>query len=286
MDVPFRIATQEERAWYERSLYPLQDRLLAIAGGYEELALAGGTALAREYVGHRYSDDLDLFTQSDRVDTLAAAVLGRAEREGLGVEVERRGTTFVRATVIDGATRLQVDFANDFRIVLPAHPSADLKVRVYSLRDLASNKISAFEDRAEAKDVIDLYFLTKSVGWSQIFADAERKRVPPAYDALEHILAQPVTGIALLVSELIEADYNRFVATLRAALTEEVKKKVAVATREIGTIVCNLLWDTPGEARTINTHTLPVLRRRVSQLALPERIALSAELSSFEKAAQ
>jgi len=31
---------------------------------------------------------------------------------------------------------------------------------------------------------------------------------------------------------------------------------------------------------------LPVPRRRVSQLALPERIALSAELSSYEKAAQ
>ncbi|MGH7727332.1 MAG: nucleotidyl transferase AbiEii/AbiGii toxin family protein [Vulcanimicrobiaceae bacterium] len=282
MGVPFRIATKEERAWYERTLYPLQDRVLAIAGEYEELALAGGTALARAYLHHRYSEDLDLFTQADRVDTYAAAVLGRLERAGLGIEVQRRGTTHVRAAVVDGATRLQVDFANDFRLVLPAYQSAALKARVYSLRDLASNKISAFEDRAEAKDVVDLYFVCEHLGWSQIFEDAETKRVPPAYDALQNILAQPITGSALLVREVNESEYERFLEGVRTALTAEVKKKASAARRRIRAIVRDVLWDTPAESRTINARTLPILRRRLSQLALPERIALGERLASFE----
>jgi predicted nucleotidyltransferase component of viral defense system len=42
-------------------LYPLQDRILAVAAGYgDDLVLTGGTALARAYLHHRYSDDIDL----------------------------------------------------------------------------------------------------------------------------------------------------------------------------------------------------------------------------------
>ncbi len=282
MDVPFRTATEAERTWYVDRLYPLQDCVLAIAGEYEDRALAGGTALARAHLHHRYSDDLDLFTQADRIDTLAAAVLGRVERAGFAVEFERRSTTFVRAVVIQDNVRLRVDFANDVRLVLPAERSVALKIRVYSLRDLAANKISAYEDRAEAKDVINLYYVTEHLPWSTLFADAERKRVPPAYDTLQSMLAQPVTGMALLVNEIAAPDYERFVAPLRTALTADIKRKALAAAAQLRTIVSDLLWDTPPEARTISASTVPVLRRRLARLALPKRIALMEKLAEFD----
>ncbi|HEY6237392.1 MAG TPA: nucleotidyl transferase AbiEii/AbiGii toxin family protein [Candidatus Elarobacter sp.] len=60
MSVPFRLATPEERAYYEDTLYPLQDRILAVAATYgDALVLTGGTALARLHLHHRYSDDVE-----------------------------------------------------------------------------------------------------------------------------------------------------------------------------------------------------------------------------------
>ncbi|MDP9107339.1 MAG: nucleotidyl transferase AbiEii/AbiGii toxin family protein, partial [Candidatus Eremiobacteraeota bacterium] len=63
MRVPFRLATSEERAYFEGTLYPLQDRILEVVATYgDALVLTGGTALARLYLHHRYSDDIDLFS--------------------------------------------------------------------------------------------------------------------------------------------------------------------------------------------------------------------------------
>jgi hypothetical protein len=62
-----------ERAHNEGALYPLQDRLLAVAATYgTDLVLTGGTGLARCYVAHRYSDDTDRFTLQPH-----AGVVGR-----------------------------------------------------------------------------------------------------------------------------------------------------------------------------------------------------------------
>ena len=48
--------------YYQEELYPLQDSVLACVATVEaECYLTGGTALAREYLQHRYSDDLDFF---------------------------------------------------------------------------------------------------------------------------------------------------------------------------------------------------------------------------------
>jgi predicted nucleotidyltransferase component of viral defense system len=44
------------------------------------------------------------------------------------------------------------------------------------LRDIAANKISAYENRAEVKDAVDLYYLARSASWAEMFAAAERKR--------------------------------------------------------------------------------------------------------------
>ncbi|MDQ2909189.1 MAG: nucleotidyl transferase AbiEii/AbiGii toxin family protein, partial [Candidatus Eremiobacteraeota bacterium] len=73
MHLPFRLATPEERRLYENVLYPLQNRILSVAATYADaLVLTGGTALARCYFEHRYSDDIDLFTSQPH-----AGLLGR-----------------------------------------------------------------------------------------------------------------------------------------------------------------------------------------------------------------
>ena len=40
----------------------------------------------------------------------------------------------------------------------------------------------------------------------------------------------------------------------------------------------SLLWDFPRERRTINKYSVPILRRRLKKLPLPERMALAKVL--------
>ena len=56
-----RLATDQERDFYDHSLYPLQDFVLSLLAGEEDIYLTGGTVLERFYFQHRLSKDIDLF---------------------------------------------------------------------------------------------------------------------------------------------------------------------------------------------------------------------------------
>ena len=50
--------------YYEANLYKLQDGVLnVVKNSNAPFYLTGGTALSRAYYNHRYSDDLDFYSQ-------------------------------------------------------------------------------------------------------------------------------------------------------------------------------------------------------------------------------
>lgn len=52
--------------YYEKQLYPLQDRVLSVIDKIpSKFYLTGGTAISRAYFHHRYSDDLDFFVNHE-----------------------------------------------------------------------------------------------------------------------------------------------------------------------------------------------------------------------------
>ena len=277
---PFRVATPDERAHYEAVLYPLQDRILAVAASYgDALVLTGGTALARLYLHHRYSDDIDLFTLQPRAGALGRDFANALLAAGFSVEPVTEAVAFMRMWVGDSRHRIQVDIAPDSpRIEAPA--ASRLGVYAHALRDIAANKIGAFEGRSEVKDGVDLYHLTRRFAWSDLFADAERKRVPIAYEDLQHFQDTPLRGSALLTEPIDASAFERFVAELRDEIGAEIKKKVAECRPAVDAIAASLLWDTPNELRTINGRTRAVLERRAAQLPLPQRIVLLEALAA------
>lgn len=162
-----------------------QKRLLHIfSQEARDFALAGGTALELYYLHHRFSADLDFF--SPRYSLLEIQRLVRTFKRHLRQTVRLESELMVggRAKVrfytmpVKGSTRpLKVDFVEDVLFKKPAIRRVE-GVRVYSADNIYLQKIAAicgtqsFTDdigreitggRREARDVFDLYMLSKKI---------------------------------------------------------------------------------------------------------------------------
>lgn len=141
-----------DKRFYFEVLYPVQDEVLRL------LASVGGTAASRGYLQHRFSDDLDLFTNDEPDFPLwADRLIQLLEQTGWRVVVTTREARFVRLTLTVGGIDLKVEMVND----VPArvgttqiHPTLG---RIDSPENIFANKISALIDRREPKDFADIW---------------------------------------------------------------------------------------------------------------------------------
>ena len=120
----------------------------------------GGTALAEYYIGHRESEDIDLFTlHPEAFPQLADRLAGWLPR--------RAGVTGVDSQIISPTLRrlwVRIGTAERFKIELledsPPRfgtPTIVDGMPVASLTDIAVGKLSAFITRDEPRDLVDLW---------------------------------------------------------------------------------------------------------------------------------
>jgi hypothetical protein len=158
-----------DKAFYFDVLYPLQDEVLRVLAGIETgLYLTGGTAASRGYLHHRFSDDLDLFTNDSPdfglwTDRLIQALGGRS---GWSVQVLVREARFVRLNLLQQDTPLKIEMVND----VPSHvgqvQSHPVLGRLDSAENILANKVTALIDREEPKDLADIWGFCGSLGLS------------------------------------------------------------------------------------------------------------------------
>lgn len=149
-----------------------------------DFALAGGTALELFYLGHRFSWDLDFFSPTYRLSEIErlVAVFERGCRRDIRLksELEVGGKARVRfytMAVKESRRPLKMDFVEDVLFEKPVIRRRK-GVRVYSAENIYLQKISAIsgtrpvldeigrevsEGRGEARDVFDLYHLSKRI---------------------------------------------------------------------------------------------------------------------------
>ncbi len=269
-------ATPEEIEFYEKVLYPAQDKILNAIGEVfgDAFYLTGGTALSRFYFHHRLSEDLDLFTETENIKTAIPRIVKTLESLGYEVVVKAMSVTFGRLFVsLEGGEKLKIDLVADYPL---EKPKAVRNFYVDTINNIAVNKIVAFEDRAELKDLVDLYFLVKDGGINleDILELADRKRVPVPYEELLAINSIGLTGSVLLLKEVEAKDLENFLEELKRTLEKNVKKKVQESKKKMREIIQSLLWDHPFKEREITPKTIPLLKRRAKKLPLPERLAL------------
>jgi hypothetical protein len=165
-------------------LTPFQKQIL-IAVGHSPLKqtfyLTGGTALAAYYLQHRYSEDLDFFTDSQEAVSGVTAILSDIAHElGATAEFTRTFSTFVECFLGNSpGERVKLDFAFDspFRLQ-PTREDAQFGIQVDNVIDIACNKLSALFGRFESKDYVDVYFICQDImPFPELFAKAQQKHV-------------------------------------------------------------------------------------------------------------
>jgi len=146
-----------------KAITPLKrDFLKAFFAREKRFFLTGGSALGLFYLNHRYSYDLDLFSQ-ERPDWLEVdGVLHLcAEDIGAALDLKRDAPTFRRYQLSRGGEAEVVDVVLDISPQLDQEKPWIEDVRVDTLHEIMVNKITTLISRCELKDIVDLYFLEK-----------------------------------------------------------------------------------------------------------------------------
>lgn len=144
-------------------LTPLQrDALHGFFARERGYFLTGGAALAGFYLGHRSTDDLDLFTTE-----LAAFERGRfvlrdlSEALGGTLEIRQDTPRFLRVVLGRNAEAVVIDLVHD----QPQHHTDKLErdgVRLDPVDEIFANKLTTLVGRAEERDLVDVMFLERA----------------------------------------------------------------------------------------------------------------------------
>lgn len=127
--------------------------------------LTGGTALAEFYLNHRFSEDLDFFSEKE-LDILPIDIFFKDLKPELGIskidfqQSYNRNIFFLH---FNGEV-LKTEFTY---FPFPRITQGDSKygIKVDSLLDIAVNKLFTIYQRTKARDYIDLYFICVQAGY-------------------------------------------------------------------------------------------------------------------------
>ena len=128
----------------------------------ERFFLTGGAALAGFHLGHRETDDLDLFVTEDVLEEGVRA-LGAVVRE-LGAAAEEILTTpdFRRRLLRRGGESVIVDLVRERVAQLFPDKLLIAGIRVDPAEEIMANKLCTLLARAEVRDLVDLQALERA----------------------------------------------------------------------------------------------------------------------------
>ncbi|NUO79480.1 nucleotidyl transferase AbiEii/AbiGii toxin family protein [candidate division KSB1 bacterium] len=206
-------------------LTPLQSNFLtAFFQHTQDFYLTGGTALSAFYLHHRYSEDLDLFTQNDEAFQAAEAIVNKACLQLEIAFASVRITSYFKHLRVGAPDApLTLHFSRDYAAsIKPANRFGN--VLVDSIADITANKICAALGRTEIKDLLDLYFLDQA-GYTipNYFELAQQKDAGLAPETLAYTLSQfQIDAIpAFMIKPVMIADLELFRKNTIAWLIEK-----------------------------------------------------------------
>jgi len=119
----------------------------------------GGTALSASYLQHRYSEDLDFFSE-ENIDTEAIFTFFQnlSKQHSFTFTSEFQQVVYIFLLKFNNTTTLKVDFGY-YPYKQIEKPKELNGIKTDSLIDIAVNKLLTITQRNTVKDFVDLYFL-------------------------------------------------------------------------------------------------------------------------------
>lgn len=124
-----------------------------------EFYFTGGTALSEVYLKHRYSEDLDFFTNKRFDNEVIFSLLSDwGKKNNFTVAGRFVEVIYIFNLTFSNRQKIKVDFS--YYPYRQIEKGEYLKgIRVDSLLDIAINKLLTISQRTDVKDFVDLYFL-------------------------------------------------------------------------------------------------------------------------------
>lgn len=139
----------------------------------------GGTALSKFYLRHRFSEDLDFFSEKQEVNPISISRFFQANQKKLKIvkfDTRRVFGLFSYFFTFTDASVLKVDFS--FYPFLRVEKGLKFgKLEVNSMYDMAIDKVHTVVLKPRARDYIDLFFILreKNFRFSDLLLQAKAK---------------------------------------------------------------------------------------------------------------
>lgn len=119
----------------------------------------GGTALSVFYLQHRYSEDLDFFSENEfSYEEILSQVQKWAQKLNFSFKAESKEVVKMFFLDFENGVNLKIDFGY-YPYKRVEKGLIDDGLEIDSLLDIAINKLSTVNQRSSAKDFVDLYYL-------------------------------------------------------------------------------------------------------------------------------
>ena len=177
-------------------LYLLQDKFLSWWNTLNlPFYLTGGTALGRFYLNHRFSEDLDFFTNANPQYLRYMAEVKKRISSQFEINTQQSlfSEDFTRLFIIKDDISLKIEFVNDV-VYYPGNPEVYRYGNIDTPLNILSNKLSAIVGRDEPKDIFDIIHLSLnySFNWMHIFEHTKQKALINEIDVAQRIDIFPV----------------------------------------------------------------------------------------------
>lgn len=129
---------------------------------FKKFYLTGGTALSEFYLKHRYSEDLDFFSEEEFALLPIQGFIKKAARQINAPKIEYQNFLGLHTFIfyLTGTHKLKVDF-NFYPFPRILKGLKFKNIVVDSDYDIAVNKLHTIAMQTRARDFIDIYFLIK-----------------------------------------------------------------------------------------------------------------------------
>lgn len=135
----------------------------------------GGTALSVFYLGHRLSDDLDFFSEKKfNKKEIIDLVQNWAKDYQFRMEVQESETMVIVVFTFSDGEKVKVGF-NYYPFRRLKESKIVNGVEIDNIKDIAVNKLITINQRTDAKDFVDLYFLRNTLSVWELMEGVKRK---------------------------------------------------------------------------------------------------------------